>query len=92
MGFDKPPIAIDCPACGFTDGHPAGEGVNRCAECGRYASADPDVCCLRHEIRSSPYPSGTCPRCEQERRIEAERREASYVGHGMHPSVDARRF
>jgi len=63
-----------CANCDdFVKATPAGENLNRCTECGAFATDDPDVCCVRHEIRSSPYPSGECPRCEQERRIEGER-------------------
>ena len=55
-----------CGNCGFVTGVPAGDNLNRCTECGRFASDNPDVCCVRHEVRRSPYPSGECPICEQE--------------------------
>lgn len=63
-----------CTNCeSFSVGIPEGENLNRCGDCGAYAPDDPDVCCLRHEVRESPYPSGECPYCVEERRIEAER-------------------
>ncbi len=67
-------VTIDCDNCGITQGHPCGENLNRCVECGQFASDDTShLCCTLHELRSSPYPSGECPYCEEERRIEAER-------------------
>lgn len=63
-----------CANCDdFAKAVPAGENVNRCTECGAYATDDPDVCCARHELRESPYPSGECPYCEEERNIQAQR-------------------
>jgi hypothetical protein len=62
-----------CANCGdFAISVPAGENVNRCTECGAYATDDPDVCCTQHEVRNSPYPSGECPYCEQERDRRAQ--------------------
>jgi len=86
-------VAIDCDHCGFTKGTPAGENLNRCVECGRFASDDPDVCCVRHEVRKSPYPSGKCPRCEQEQHKRALEREMQERrgDPNMHPTVDAPR-
>ncbi|AGM11595.1 hypothetical protein M199_gp071 [Halogranum tailed virus 1] len=65
-------VATFCQSCGFVKGHPAGEGVNRCTDCGRFTSDDPDVCCTIHELRKSPYPSGECPYCEMERDRQAQ--------------------
>ena len=59
-------VTIDCDQCGITDGVPVSENTNRCVECGRYASDEADICCAKHEVRESPYPSGGCPYCEQE--------------------------
>lgn len=64
-------LCANCDA--FVKATPEGENLNRCTECGAYATDDPDVCCARHEVRNSPYPSGTCPRCEQERDVRAQR-------------------
>jgi predicted ATP-dependent serine protease len=62
-------VGIDCENCGTVEG----ENLNRCVECGRYASDDTsDVCCLKHEVRNSPYPSDECPYCEQERDRRAQ--------------------
>jgi len=87
---------IDCENCGFTNGVVIGEKLNRCTECGRFASDDAgeDVCCMRHEIRNSPYPSGQCPRCEQERSRRAQEREMHQrrADPTMHNMVDAKRF
>lgn len=66
-------VGIDCSNCGITKGHPVSDSLNRCVDCGRFASDDPDVCCLIHELRESPYPSGECPYCEEERNIRAQR-------------------
>ena len=67
-------VGIDCENCGITKGVVVDDNLNRCVECGQFASDDTsDVCCLQHEIRNSPYPSGECPYCEEERRIRAER-------------------
>jgi len=66
-------VGIDCENCGITKGTVEGENLNRCVECGRYASDDTsDVCCLKHEVRNSPYPSDECPYCEQERDRRAQ--------------------
>ena len=87
-------VSILCTNCGFTDGTPCGDNLNRCADCGRFATDSPDVCCVQHEIRESPYPSGTCPRCEQERSIRAQEQEMMErrANPRMHPSVDAPRY
>lgn len=87
-------VAIDCTKCGFTKGVPAGEGLNRCVECGRFATDNPDVCCVRHEVRRSPYASGECSRCEQERSIRAQEQEMMErrANPRMHNSVDAPRW
>lgn len=87
-------VDILCANCGFTEGTPEGENLNRCADCGRFASDDPDVCCVRHEVRSSPYPSGTCPLCEQERDVRAQEQEmmARRADPRMHSTVDAPRW
>jgi hypothetical protein len=67
-------VGIDCESCGITKGLVVSENVNRCIECGRFASDDTsDVCCVRHEVRDSPYPSGQCPYCERERDRRAQR-------------------
>jgi hypothetical protein len=61
-----------CQNCNdFTIGVPAGDN-DRCTECGCYTSQDPDVCCTVHEVRESPYPSGMCPYCQQERDRQAQ--------------------
>jgi hypothetical protein len=67
-------VTTYCSNCGgFTTGVPEdGKNLDRCTECGCYASTD-GVCCAQHEVRDSPYPSGTCPRCEQEAQRRAER-------------------
>lgn len=65
-------VSILCENCGFVQGTPEGDNLNRCCHCGRFASDNPDVCCLKHEIRESPYPSGTCPYCEMERSRQAQ--------------------
>jgi len=63
-----------CKNCGdFVIATPEGESLNRCTDCGAFATDSPDVCCKIHELRESPYPSGECPYCEEERRIQAER-------------------
>jgi hypothetical protein len=67
-------VSIDCNHCGFEQGRVEGENTQRCTECGRYASTDTDACCVTHEVRRSPYPSGKCPRCEQEQKMKAEQR------------------
>ena len=67
-------VTTYCQNCDdFTTATPEGENLNRCTACGGYATDSPDVCCTQHELRSSPYPSGECPYCEEERRIQAER-------------------
>lgn len=64
-----------CQNCDdFVRGLPEGKGLNRCTECGAYASDDPDVCCAQHEVRESPYHSGECPMCEMERDRRAQMR------------------
>jgi hypothetical protein len=82
-----------CSACGFVKGLPAGENHNRCTECGRFTSDNPDVCCTKHEVRESPYSSGTCPMCEQERHVRAQEREMMErrSDPNMHPTVDQKR-
>jgi tRNA(Ile)-lysidine synthase TilS/MesJ len=48
--------------------------------------------CERHELEEPPYPKDEhCPYCREERRVARARAEQAYVGHNMHPSVDARR-
>jgi hypothetical protein len=67
-------VTTYCQQCAaFTLGIAAGKSNDRCTECGCYTSQNPDVCCTVHEVRESPYPSGVCPYCEEERRIKAER-------------------
>jgi len=87
-------VATYCENCGFVKGTPEGEGVNRCGECGRYVSDNPDVCCARHEVRESPYPSGICPRCEQGRDLRAREQEMHQRRSDpqMHNMVDAPRY
>jgi hypothetical protein len=88
-------VGIDCDNCGITKGNPVGENLNRCVECGRYASDDTShLCCVRHEVRNSPYPSGQCPRCEQEQSVRAQEQEMMErrANPRMHNSVDAPRW
>lgn len=66
-------IASFCGSCGFVKAVPImGRSNDRCTECGRFCSTDPDVCCTEHEVRSSPYSTGECPYCEQERDRRAQ--------------------
>lgn len=66
-------VTTYCSNCdGFTTGVPTGDSVDRCTECGCYASSE-GVCCAQHEVMESPYPSGVCPYCERESRRRAER-------------------
>lgn len=60
-------IDTHCDNCGFVKGVAANNSSLRCTSCGRYSTDDPDVCCARHEVRRSPYSTGECPICEQER-------------------------
>lgn len=88
-------VAIDCTQCGLTDGTPEGKNLNRCTECGRFASNDTShVCCARHGVRESPYPSGVCPRCQQEQSMRAQEQEMMErrANPRMHNSVDAPRY
>lgn len=62
-----------CENCeDFVKATPEGENLNRCTACGAFTTDEPDVCCKRHELRESPYPSGVCPYCEQERDRRAQ--------------------
>jgi len=66
-------VTTFCTNCDdFTIGIPAGENNDRCTNCGCFTSQEPEVCCTVHEVRSSPYPSGECPYCEQERDRQAQ--------------------
>lgn len=66
-------IATYCTNCDdFTTASKEGDSA-RCTDCGAFASTNPAVCCARHEVRRSPYPSGQCPRCEQEQSRRAQR-------------------
>lgn len=69
----RPEVITTCTNCDdFVKATPAGENLNRCTACGAFATDDPDVCCTRHELRRSPYPSGECPYCEEERNRQAQ--------------------
>lgn len=87
-------VSILCTDCGFSEGTPEGENLNRCLGCGRFATDSPDVCCVRHEVRTSPYPSGECPLCEQEQHVRAMEQEMMQrrADPSMHPTVDAPRY
>lgn len=87
-------VAAFCENCGFADAIVRQNGANRCSDCGRFVEAEPDVCCERHEIRNSPYPSGVCPLCEQESSIHAQEQELAErrANPRMHTSVDAPRY
>jgi hypothetical protein len=92
--FGKLYVSILCTNCGFTDGEPVDENLNRCVGCGRFATDNPDVCCVEHGVKESPYPSGICPRCEQEDSVRAQEQEMHErrSSRRMHPTVDAPRF
>jgi hypothetical protein len=50
--------------------------------------------CEKHKMKTPMYEDTGdphCPKCRETRRIEQMRIEQSYVGHNMHPSVDAPR-
>jgi hypothetical protein len=86
--------AAFCNNCGFVDATIRQNGADRCTECGQFVEEEPDVCCERHEIQNSPYPSGLCPRCEQERSVRAQEQEMQQrrANPRMHTSVDAPRY
>lgn len=66
-------VTTYCTGCDdFTRGVPVnGSTLDRCTQCGRYASTD-KVACAQHELRESPYPTGECPMCEMERDRRAQ--------------------
>lgn len=92
-------VDIDCSNCGFSEAVRLDTGTIsgatlRCADCGRFASKDSDACCVKHEVRESPYPSGACPACEQGRSVRAQEQEMMQrrANPRMHNTVDAPRW
>jgi hypothetical protein len=88
-------VSTYCQNCDdFATAVPAGDSVNRCTECGAYCTDEPDVCCARHEVRNSPYPSGICPYCEQENQVRAMEQEMAERRSNprIHNTVDAPRW
>lgn len=68
-------VAVRCTECGpHGDGVPTSTNGNRCTECGRFAESATDYC-AEHDVDTSSLPRGytSCPVCEEERRIAAER-------------------
>jgi hypothetical protein len=67
-------VAVHCPDCGKTAGKPAGNGKNRCADCGKFAPSAENYC-MTHDIDyEGLYPEDNhCPLCREERNIREQR-------------------
>jgi len=73
MGFPPLKVGVTCSECGDDRTTISGDEQRRCPECGRFAKPRDDYCAKHDVDYSGPHFPQKCLKCEEERRVEAQR-------------------